>query len=732
MSKPESLYLQERLSVQRGHSKRSRRSDFGPRSNAFNDDLFMAEAQIQSKPHDSPKLEYTRVTPIQEGHGAVRDYDIHKNLGARQLDKHVDKLSKLNFDLKMELFHCRERMAKMQEQHDDLMSRAECADDAAKKAEQDRKILLEINEEMVKELEKRDEAVKEAVAIICDLEEKVDDLKQSICVQGAPSQHTPSSSTSPRGHWKSATMGHSRQMLPPMSINGALTSEARVTSQRRVPSFMCDKKPSTNALRSVYLEPASKLRAVKSYASVLSGRDDIADMDALDSPRLSVLSESSFQSIYKPKKASDVEEQQLRRDFVDSQNHESLDYDRYRRDNSRISEWVASRIPSGQQPHLQSRRITSSSRSHHQSLDDPDEYTILQEPFDENITTCQRTATKRNGSVRRQEAPTFGKGFLPPTPESASTGLLRESRSKSIDTLPTSAWHMHANTRSIESDTEHGLLNDNVETDSSTVRDIGNDCGVYPNGGSILTGTPSRFQIRRTNPPANNLLIDGDGIEHLERPRGKRRNTGTAGLTPRPSIPRSETSPSLVNTNPTMDNVHQGPADAANVSRNLQQQLNSTQDKRMLPDRPGVQTTPSKHNSTPLKHNSKSTMRASLSHKTQKLFRRMSDARDSPATLRTPPATMNSDSPMFSPTRPKTAAPTSTASSSPQKGLTFSPNYTDPGRRPSSQDSNLALVAANKALSSRGLPQSSLAGRDVLSSGTSRGLFKRLPGNASR
>lgn len=687
---------------------------------------------MKSKPHDSPKLEYTRIAPIQEGHGAARDYDMHKNLGARQLDKHVDKLSKANFDLKMELFHCRERMAKMQGQCDDLITRAECADDAAKMAEQDRKILLEINEEMVKELEKRDDAVKEAVAIICDLEEKVDDLEQSVCVQGASSQHTPSSSNSPRGHRKSAAVGHSTQMLPPMPTNSVLTRESRVPSHKRVPSFMCDKKPSTNALRSVYLEPASKLRAVKSYASVLSGRDDIADMDALDSPRLSVLSESSFQSIYNSKKTSDLEDQHTRRDFIDSQNHVQLDYDRYRSDNSRISEWVASRIPSGHQPHLQSRRITPSPKSHYQSLDDPDVYTILQEPFDENITTCQRTATKRKGTTRPQEAPTFGKGFLPPTPESASTGLLRESRSKSIDTLPTSACHRHANTRSIEGDTEHGLLSDNVENASSTVRDIGNDCGVYPDGGSILTGTPSRFQVRHTSPPANNLLFDGGGIKHLERPRGKRRNTGTYDLTPRPSIPRSETSPSLLNMNLTMDNVNQGPVDAANVSSNLQQQLDSTPDKRMLPDRSGVQRTPSKHNSTPLKHNSKSTMRASLTQGTRKLFRRMSDARDSPAAIRSPPATMNSDSPITSPTRPKTAAPNSTASSSPQKGLAFSPNYKDHERRPSSQDSNLALVAANKALSSRGLLQSSLAGRDVLSSGTSRGFFKRLPGNATR
>ncbi|GAB7350373.1 hypothetical protein MBLNU459_g1000t1 [Dothideomycetes sp. NU459] len=664
LSKPESPYLHDRLQARRNQAKRSRRSDFGPRARAFDNDIFFAEAEAEAEAlsHSNASTPAPGKGTPQSIHriqnGQNRSSGSSNGIGARELDKRLDQLSKLNFDLKMELFHCREKMVKMQEQCGILAARAEYSD----KLVEENKTLLDLNDSLVKELEKRDTAVQEAVSIICDLEERIEHLEQ------LPSTETPSMPQSRRTTKKHLTSD------PTTSGPQPITPESLTRSSKRIPSFVCEKKPSTTALRSVYLEPAPRLQAIKSYTSLLSQResraDDGVEVDILDSPRLSVLSESSFPSIYNSNKpvfgpgdalgaAGGLRE--------DSQALSQLTYDRYRSDNNSISQWVESRVCEDfprqvsedsylEQPpadqHLQSRPFTG---LQHQSLSNnfvtksgASQLKILSD----TRQTSQHENRKQNRfrSISNEDllrtgrpslgGPIFGETFLPPTPESASTRLLRESRSSMADSkslgrasakldnennaskrdgaayhsvnsiafgthnnLLSRSWQDHNrwNNRnsalSSSEEEDEDTAPQDVETASSTIRDLENES--YPTGGSIVTGTPSRFQIRHVSPVATNMLFDGDGMDEVIRPVGRRRNTSVEIQFPtsseRPNLERAETSPNLLRVLAPNEVLENAASQNTSPSRS---RLHLTPEKRRLSDRRGPHRSPPKLSKT--------------------------------------------------------------------------------------------------------------------------------------
>ena len=74
-------------------------------------------------------------------------------------------MTKQNFNLKLELHHRRERQEALEKRLE-----------AAEKRIEEQAELQEVNEQLLAELEKRDQAVEEAVGIIVSLEEKVEKL----------------------------------------------------------------------------------------------------------------------------------------------------------------------------------------------------------------------------------------------------------------------------------------------------------------------------------------------------------------------------------------------------------------------------------------------------------------------------------------------------------------------------------------------------------------------------
>lgn len=212
--------------------------------------------------------------------------------------QHVSKLNKQNFDLKLELYQRRQR-------DEDIESQLK----KMKNLEAEHAEVRKINDNLVRELELRDVAVKEAVAIICELEAKLEDAdlqRHLMCNHGmeverlqnhteSPSQHvaevlkTPPPSQSQRSEEQISPL--QRPQLSEYHVNQPTESVGRT------PSFLREKKPSTSALRSIYQSEGNP-----SYMSLNRAgspiRSNDPDSQALNSPRLSILSESSLPSIY--------------------------------------------------------------------------------------------------------------------------------------------------------------------------------------------------------------------------------------------------------------------------------------------------------------------------------------------------------------------------------------------------------------------------------------------------
>lgn len=189
----------------------------------------------------------------------------------------VDGLHKQNFDLKLELYHRRERQTNLEDQLEAL--------------ETDKTQTEEMNQTLVGELEKRDKAIEEAVAMIILLEGKLGELtEERDMVRQVEAQ----------GYF-----GHPRYQLTPNREDDSPRTATLDMSQldeapkmlSRQPSFVSDRSERTENLRNVYLGARG---SVISLPRVAEGSSDLdtAQASGLASPTLSVLSESSFVSVY--------------------------------------------------------------------------------------------------------------------------------------------------------------------------------------------------------------------------------------------------------------------------------------------------------------------------------------------------------------------------------------------------------------------------------------------------
>lgn len=183
----------------------------------------------------------------------------------------MSTLHKQNFDLKLELFHRRQRQAVLEQKIEML--------------EEARANVEETNGKLVEELEKRDKAVGEAVQMIVSLEARIELLlreremtRQVEANETLLSQLNTSASTEIDHHGSA-----------PTSQEDTITNHQ--FSLHRMPSFLSERTDNTENLRSVYLDPKS------SYLS-LGKMDSRAANNGFVSPSMSVLSESSFVSIY--------------------------------------------------------------------------------------------------------------------------------------------------------------------------------------------------------------------------------------------------------------------------------------------------------------------------------------------------------------------------------------------------------------------------------------------------
>lgn len=630
---PASQYLQDRLQERRARNtrpKRSRQTDFGPRR-AADDDIFLDEAEhsrhAAARLYDSsPLTTGSRLGSDAGGNG----YNKRRSVGVKDMDGQMDRLTKQNFALKLELDHRREHTLKIQEQLDAMKAQVK----RAERLEEEHAELLRINSQLVDELEKRDKAVEEAMDIICDLEEKVVDIEErhsntrpstanADSGYAGTETHEQAPASSPPDLSRIPKTPRATRQPPPSASAAAQKLHSVVNGQtpariRREPSVLSQKKPSTHALRSVYLETAQNLHPVKSFNSLLSKRDSRIDEENevfLHSPRLSVLSESSFPSLYSPKKQSSPERYAWEAPEAD----ESLESPQahFRQDSiNRVSRWItdsdvveetpskSNRISSPLSQHTE-RGMSSptlpspSEQAHFQSLNDalstastaaavPHE---LLQPVSYSKPYATKAEKQRARQVQQPRPISIVRGIkgeplLPPTPDSASTRMLRASRSsiagerslldvtpaavKGYDALEpvrtapkqmrssielTTAYHNNLNYR----DGAYGNQQDDSSSDEDDVderpemiKDLSVDYDDFPDGNSILMGTPSRFLKHGKRTANEQPFFDGSNIsppDTARSPPRRRLSSSEATVSPRkPSLGRAETSPTFLGT----------------------------------------------------------------------------------------------------------------------------------------------------------------------------------------
>ena len=372
-----------------------------------------------------------------------RQSSLPKEMGMKEMEQHLSKINKQNFDLKLEVFHRRQRN-EMLEAKVERMEALE-ADNAE---------MQSINEDLLLELEKRDVAIQEAVNLICELEAKIEEM-------GEAEMYFRNSTATPRA----VIVETKAEEGDAIAQDDRSTSAARLSqdtsrpnvsptrsdrlspkpesSARRIPSFLREKRKSTDVLRSLYSYDGSNGPLASAF-----GEDDEEieeDGNMISSPRLSILSESGFMSVYGDLKDSDhisprqSEKSDIPRD-LQSRNTSPRDVQR----EARVQKWVEGR----DRPTTPTRAPSKSGFN--------DRFSSIGEVLEKVPSAPERSGSVRQDSPQkkarqtrsptkspRKEAgehqrrpsspafggPMFGGAVLPPTPGTMSTATIAESTS---------------------------------------------------------------------------------------------------------------------------------------------------------------------------------------------------------------------------------------------------------------------------------------------------------------
>lgn len=351
--------------------------------------------------------------------------------------QYVSKINKQNFDLKLELFHRRQKT-------EALEAKLERLD----KVESDNQECHAINEALLLQLEQRNAAVTEAVGMICVYEAKIEELEEEKRLRATtpePESQAYNEFGDPSGQVDSALpiTPPTTWMLDSRKDSHAAKSPSEISAPgvenppRRMPSFLKENKRSTQALRSLYSSDGYSTPGNPSVFSLprpgsLFLADDQrpeADPDGctLNSPRLSMLSESSFMSVYGKAKGSDLispKKKESRPHDESSSEDERPPLDP-KQHNPNIHKWIDESKRTSPK-----RRLANDSRGDRfSSIDEVvDDIPNDTQPVQKARQMLPRPPSrqKREESVNFQPLPPlggtmFGHDVLPPTPDTMST-----------------------------------------------------------------------------------------------------------------------------------------------------------------------------------------------------------------------------------------------------------------------------------------------------------------------
>ncbi|KAH9886382.1 hypothetical protein F4778DRAFT_786773 [Xylariomycetidae sp. FL2044] len=211
-------------------------------------------------------------------------------MGMKQMEKTISTLHKQNFDLKLELFHRRERQSALEE-------RIERLEEAQREQN-------EMHSQLIATMEMKDKAVLEAVQVIVELETKVANLvmeKEKVKLVETDGQYRHSS---PDVEYIEPDMVETPKGR---TFSGSHLSGDDAKSLDRMPSFLSEHSEHTENLRNVVLG-RSQSSLMHHTRNISASSADPSEIHRFTSPSLSILSESSFLSIYGAKDERDSQD----------------------------------------------------------------------------------------------------------------------------------------------------------------------------------------------------------------------------------------------------------------------------------------------------------------------------------------------------------------------------------------------------------------------------------------
>lgn len=336
----------------------------------------------------------------------------NKGMGVKQIEEHVSTLTKQNFNLKLELHHRRERQSALEERLE-----------AAERQIEEQQELQEVNEQLLAELEKRDQAVEEAVGIIVTLEDRIEKLMQEREVV--------------RNFDDRYGSGYFRKSHEEPSRSQSTFGEKRQSSQAiaRMPSFLSEQSEGAEALRSLYLPGHSH----KNSDATIQKLEEEAQGE-MNSPRLSALSVSSFMSIYGNKKLS----------LDNNEENEEEPPQRRLRKSSSVEKWIDERpistTPLATRNDIRKNQFLSINDVMESPLQRLEKLKLTLEKNNQSSVSTRIKSERSPSREPRKSRETLRRVLtdktsfdhqqgLPPTPDTISTGTLRHFQANSNDTL---------------------------------------------------------------------------------------------------------------------------------------------------------------------------------------------------------------------------------------------------------------------------------------------------------
>ncbi|KAH6640060.1 hypothetical protein BKA67DRAFT_542586 [Truncatella angustata] len=225
--------------------------------------------------------------------------------GSNETDRAIETLKKQNWDMKLELYHRRERQTALEEQAKRLSEEAQRMSQETQRMSKEHAIMLAQSTETMKlyddltgELDRRDRAMFEAIDMIVDLQSRVDELEREKKMIRMVEADIPDPTAQDHldGPTRSAmpalSASNSPSLRPVTDLAGRLGDPRTL---ERMSSFLSEHGERTVNLRDMILNNKSSFVHMRKISDMSAAP---SEFNRLASPSLSVLSESSFMSVY--------------------------------------------------------------------------------------------------------------------------------------------------------------------------------------------------------------------------------------------------------------------------------------------------------------------------------------------------------------------------------------------------------------------------------------------------